>query len=169
MKAFFTAHWRHRKPPQSGGLRCGPYLLSGRQFSTQKYDFVFCGKGEKSPVASKYCGKPLRGCVGSRSAAGAAALRLVGARIQCILKNADFPTWGLATCRPSPKARTLALALARGLRAAVMLQVVRVCIGMPLSRGQWMCVKSLGMVETFETFESLYLPHYTGPGRSGNL
>ena len=48
---------------------------------------------EKSPVASKYCGKPLRGCVGSRSAAGAAAPRLVGARIQCILKNADFPTW----------------------------------------------------------------------------
>ena len=69
------------------------YLLSGRQFSLQKCDFVFCGKGEKSPVASKYCGKPLRGCVGSRSAAGAAAPRLVGARIQCILKKVDFPTW----------------------------------------------------------------------------
>ena len=76
------------------------YLLSGRQFSLQKCDFVFCGKGEKSPVASKYCGKPLRGCVGSRSAAGAAAPRLVGARIQCILKNADFPTWCHCEVRP---------------------------------------------------------------------
>ena len=85
--------WRGA-PSRRGAAAYGvAYLLSGRQFSLQKCDFVFCGKGEKSPVASKYCGKPLRGCVGSRSAAGAAAPRLVGARIQCILKNADFPTW----------------------------------------------------------------------------
>ena len=85
--------WRGA-PSRRGAAAYGvAYLLSGRQFSLQKCDFVFCGKGEKSPVASKYCGKPLRGCVGSRSAAGAAAPRLVGARIQCILKKVDFPTW----------------------------------------------------------------------------
>ena len=97
--------WRGA-PSRRGAAAYGvAYLLSGRQFSLQKCDFVFCGKGEKSPVASKYCGKPLRGCVGSRSAAGAAAPRLVGARIQCILKNADFPTWGpsaLAFASPLP-------------------------------------------------------------------
>ena len=85
--------WRGA-PSRRGAAAYGvAYLLSGRQFSLQKCDFVFCGKGEKSPVASKYCGKPLRGCVGSRSAAGAAAPRLVGARIQFILKKVDFPTW----------------------------------------------------------------------------
>ena len=94
--------WRGA-PSRRGAAAYGvAYLLSGRQFSLQKCDFVFCGKGEKSPVASKYCGKPLRGCVGSRSAAGAAAPRLVGARIQYILKKVDSATWERARTQTPP-------------------------------------------------------------------